>query len=98
MEKIDQANVAKSGWKDTERAMKRACLVVLCLCLVGMGVSATEDMDGRVIDEAIKPDAVTTLERIAAEPGSSPESSTDAVYSAEDEREITRRLADLGYL
>ena len=63
-----------------------------------MGVSATEDMDGRVIDEAIKPDAVTTLERIAAEPGSSPESSTDAVYSAEDEREITRRLADLGYL
>lgn len=42
MEKIDQANVAKSGWKDKERAMKRACLVVLCLCLVGMGVSATE--------------------------------------------------------
>ncbi len=63
-----------------------------------MGVSAIETMDGRVIEEAIKPDAVSALDRVAAQPAAQRESSTDEVYSAEEEMEITRRLADLGYL
>jgi len=63
-----------------------------------MGVSAIETMDGRVIEEAIKPDAVSALQRVASQPETERASSTDEVYSAEDEMEITRRLADLGYL
>jgi len=63
-----------------------------------MGVSAIENMDGRVSEEAVRPDAVFSLEQVAAQHGSHRESATDEVYSAEEEMEITRRLADLGYL
>jgi len=63
-----------------------------------MDVSAIDNMDGRVIEEAIRPDAVSVLKRVASQPEPERASSTDEVYSAEDEIQITRRLADLGYL
>jgi len=63
-----------------------------------MGVGAPESLDGRVIDEAIHADAVAHDRTHTAETAATREASTDAVYSAEEEMEITRRLADLGYL
>jgi len=63
-----------------------------------MGVGAGAAMDGRVIAEAIDPAAITSLASAGDGSSEEAETPTDAVYSAEDEMEITKRLADLGYL
>lgn len=63
-----------------------------------MGMAAADEMDGRVLTETIDPAAIASLQAANAEPSTASEAATDEVYSTEDEMEITKRLADLGYL
>ena len=63
-----------------------------------MGIPIPSGMDGRVIEEAVKPEALAPCDEApkGLVPGS--EEPSVPVYSLEEEMEIARRLADLGYL
>ena len=68
-----------------------------------LGVPVPDDMDGRVLSELLDPsftpvdvpvpDSILTAAHTAA---SNP--TTEAVYTAEEDAEIQRRLEELGYL
>lgn len=63
-----------------------------------MDVAPPPEMDGRIIEEAIKAEVLTTGHKVTKRPGPIRKHSLDSAYSTEDEKEISRRLADLGYL
>jgi len=67
-----------------------------------LGVPVPEDVDGRVIDEALdpafEPEPAERIEDSGASGGVSEPSVRSAPPSADHEEEVRRRLADLGYL
>ncbi len=63
-----------------------------------MGIASPDGADGRVIEEAVFPKSLATRLKKPDNTASVPERSSDLVYSHDDEVEIARRLADLGYL
>jgi predicted AlkP superfamily phosphohydrolase/phosphomutase len=62
-----------------------------------MGVPVPDDMDGRVLAEALKPE-YADLHRLVRERASDVEPSDEASLSDEDEAMITERLRALGYV
>lgn len=79
-------------------SVKATLLDVAPTVLALMGLAPTTEMDGRIIEEAIQPEALATCYKVTQSPIQSPERLADSVYSLDDEKEIARRLADLGYL
>jgi len=55
-------------------------------------------MDGRVIEEAIKPGSISPAKMSNKKSAHKNKRDSGRVYSVEDEKQIARRLADLGYL
>ena len=63
-----------------------------------MGVAPTVEMDGRIIEEAIWPHSLSYCDKATKVSRPVRGRASDTVYSPDDEVEIARRLADLGYL
>ncbi|MHC4157755.1 MAG: alkaline phosphatase family protein [Planctomycetota bacterium] len=63
-----------------------------------MGVAQPAEMDGRIIEEAIQPEALTTSYKATQSPIQSSGRLADSPFSLSDEKEIAQRLAELGYL
>ena len=63
-----------------------------------MGGAPTVEMDGRIIEEAILPQLLSACYKAVKSSSPVRERASDTVYSLDDEVEIARRLADLGYL
>jgi arylsulfatase A-like enzyme len=80
--------------KDVKATLLDVAPTVLAL----MGVEPTPDMDGRIIEEAIRPQFLSSYSKAMKVYSPVRKCSSDSVYSLGDEMEITRRLADLGYL
>ena len=60
-----------------------------------LGLPVPDDMEGRVIEGVFDPPVSITREAACAAPVGA---ETGAAYSEEDQRKITERLMDLGYL
>lgn len=80
------------------RDIKATLLDVAPTVLALMGIAPLSEMDGRVITEAIQPKLLSGSFKSIDRPGSRIERPMNSVYSQNDEMEIARRLADLGYL
>jgi len=62
-----------------------------------MGIEIPDELDGQVIEGALKPESLTYKSR-RHEAAVTREISESSAYTPEEEQEITRRLAELGYL
>ncbi|MBA7656253.1 hypothetical protein ES703_64173 [subsurface metagenome] len=80
--------------QDVEATLVDVVPTVLAL----MGVAPTAEMDGRIIEEAIRPQLLSACYKAVKRSSPVRKRSSDSVYSLDDEMEIARRLADLGYL
>lgn len=78
--------------------VKATLLDVTPTVLALMGVAVSEEMDGRIIEEAIRPELLMIRYKKSKYSAPVQERQSYSVYSLDDEIEITRRLADLGYL
>lgn len=63
-----------------------------------MGVMIPAGMDGCIIEEAVWPSSISFGHKAKKVSKPTRERASDSVYSLDDEKEIARRLADLGYL
>ena len=64
-----------------------------------MGVEPLEEMDGRVLKEVIRHESMPTCRKAKTEEfGPVRGHPSERVYSQDDEKDIARRLADLGYI
>jgi predicted AlkP superfamily phosphohydrolase/phosphomutase len=63
-----------------------------------MGIAPPVGIDGRIIAEAIHPKLLTTRLKQLEDAAPVRQHSSGSVYSSDDETEIARQLADLGYL
>lgn len=63
-----------------------------------MGVAPPAGIDGRIVEEAIQPKSLAICRKEVESTAPVRECPSDTVYSRDDETEIARRLADMGYL
>jgi predicted AlkP superfamily phosphohydrolase/phosphomutase len=68
--------------------------------LYSMGCPIPEDMDGRVLEEALEPDLLAQQPPVTGDPLGQPASAAEAldVYSEDDEEGVRKALEGLGYL
>lgn len=78
--------------------VKATLLDVAPTALALMDVVPPAEMDGRIIEEAIWPQSLPSSGKAMKVSSPVQKRSSDSVYSLDDEMEIARRLADLGYL
>lgn len=63
-----------------------------------LDVPVPSDMDGRVLTEALRPAARSRVRSCAPLPLRSPADERHVAYSAEEQQQIERRLAEMGYI
>jgi predicted AlkP superfamily phosphohydrolase/phosphomutase len=80
------------------QAVKATLLDVAPTVLALMGVAPSVEMDGRIIEEAIWSHVLSSDDKVTKISKPVLERPSGSVYSLDDEAEIARRLADLGYL
>lgn len=78
--------------------IKATLLDVTPTVLALMGVGPSAEMDGRIINEAIKPESLPAHCKVTKSSRHVHKHWSDSPFSLDDEKEIARRLADLGYL
>jgi predicted AlkP superfamily phosphohydrolase/phosphomutase len=82
----------------SKQDVKATLLDVAPTAMALMGVAPTVEMDGRILEEAVRPRSISSCKKVTKFSSTDRERASDAVYSVEDEVKIARRLADLGYL